>query len=527
MNHKSLLGPDGQTPLRQYAGYQGAGAGFGGQLLGWHAPVQSADAALLPTLERGNARADDLVRNNGIATNILQLHKDHIVGNQFRLNYKPNWRYLGLERDPEFVKDVEAAFADVAEDPHCWLDAERKRTFTGLIRDLVAMHTQSGEAMAKPEWTQRAGTPYRTNFKLISPRRVFNPGRQSDQDRLRGGIELNRAGAATAVHIAEGDLRNYLPAKSRRVPMTLANGRVGFIHVFEPAEPDQTRGANQFLASMERMKMLDTLQQTKLQAVILASMYAATIETDLGSEEAMRFLLGTQSEAEGALSTMLTHVGDYYAAKNIKMNGSHIPHLMPGDKMNLLTPPNADSGYVALERSLFRWIAASTGFSSEQTSKDWSQVNYSSGRAGANESWRYAMGRRRLIANRAASLMFELIFEEMIARRIITLPRRARLGFYEARHAWTRSDWIGAGRMAMDGLKEIKESILLIEAGLSTYEKEAAKLGEDYQELFEQQVRETQERKAAGLPPPSWVKALALAPDQPEHPEQQEAANAH
>ena len=62
----------------------------------------------------------------------------------------------------------------------------------------------------------------------------------------------------------------------------------------------------------------------------------------------------------------------------------------------------------------------------------------------------------------------------------------------------------------------MKESILLIESGLSTYEKELAKMGEDYQEVFAQQVREMDERKKAGLPPPSWVKALALAPDQEE-----------
>ena len=39
---------------------------------------------------------------------------------------------------------------------------------------------------------------------------------------------------------------------------------------------------------------------------------------------------------------------------------------------------------------------------------------------------------------------------------------------------------------------------------------------EDYQEVFAQQVREMDERKKAGLPPPSWVKALALAPEQEE-----------
>ncbi len=59
-------------------------------------PSQSADAALLPALRLGNARADDLVRNNGIAANAVALHKDHIVGHMFLISYRPNWRWLGM-----------------------------------------------------------------------------------------------------------------------------------------------------------------------------------------------------------------------------------------------------------------------------------------------------------------------------------------------------------------------------------------------------------------------------------------------
>ncbi|EEW5341669.1 phage portal protein, partial [Escherichia coli] len=67
-------------------------------------------------------------------------------------------------------------------------------------------------------------------------------------------------------------------------------------------------------------------------------------------------------------------------------------------------------------------------------------------------------------------------------------------------------EWIGAGRMAIDGLKEVQEAVMRIEGGLSTYEKELALMGDDYQEIFRQQLRETQERQAAGLPRPVWIK---------------------
>ncbi len=48
----TLLGPDGMTSLREYAGYHGGGSGFGGQLRAWNPPSESVDAALLEWYKR-------------------------------------------------------------------------------------------------------------------------------------------------------------------------------------------------------------------------------------------------------------------------------------------------------------------------------------------------------------------------------------------------------------------------------------------------------------------------------------------
>ncbi|MBF4401424.1 phage portal protein, partial [Vibrio anguillarum] len=83
-----ILAADGVTPLRntipqrQNAVFRGAGAGFGGQLRDWNPQLQSVDDALLPVLPQAQARADDVIRNNGIAANGIQLHQDHIIGSE-------------------------------------------------------------------------------------------------------------------------------------------------------------------------------------------------------------------------------------------------------------------------------------------------------------------------------------------------------------------------------------------------------------------------------------------------------------
>lgn len=508
MNHpeKLLLGPDGTTPLREYASYDGSGVGFGGQLAQWVPPSQGADAALLPRFERGNARADDLVRNNGFAANGIQLHQDHIVGSFFRLSYRPNWRRLGITEDDAraMADDVEAAWREYAEDHHCYIDVERKRTFTMMIREGVATHAFNGEIFTQPAWSPDSGSVFRTQFRMVSPRRISNKGGMSDTATQRSGVAVNRYGAAVGYYVSEDAYPFHGPQKWVYIPRELANGRPGMIHIFEPREDGQTRGANQFYSVMEQMKMLETLQKTQLQSAIIKAMYAATIESELDSEKAFEFILGS-GEGKSGITAMLEQYLVYYQAANVKFGGSKVPHLFPGDSLNLQTAQDADNGYSVFEQSLLRYIAAGLGVSYEQLSRDYSRVSYSSARASANESWRYFLGRRKFIAARLASMMFGCWLEEAFVRGVIRMPASARYSFQEARGAWSNAEWIGSGRMAIDGLKEVQESVMLIEAGLSTYEKECAKLGEDYQEIFRQQVREAQERRAAGLTQPSWV----------------------
>lgn len=532
MKHSPLLSPDGTTTLREYAGYQGGDAGFGGQLKGWTPALQNADAALLPTLRRGNARADDLVRNNGYAANAIQLHQDHIVGSFFRLSFRPNWRYLGVndKNGRAFAKEVEDAWWEYAEDENCYLDVERKRTFTMMIREGVASHTFNGELFTQPCWEHHAARLFRTQFKMVSPKRISNPYGMTDTAEQRAGVRINKAGAALGYHVCEDSYPSGSARSWRYIPRELATGRPAMIHVFEPREDGQTRGANLFYSVMEQMKMLDTLQNTQLQSAIIKAMYAATVESELDSNSIMEFVLGAGGEDSGAggkfIENLMGQMADFYAGANVKFNGAKVPHLFPNDKLNLQTAQDSDNGFSVFEQSLLRYVSAGLGVSFEQLSRNYSQMSYSTARASANESWCYFMGRRKLIASRQASQMFLCWFEEAIARRVINLPAKARFTFLEARNAWTRCEWIGAGRLAIDGLKEVQEAVMLIEAGLSTFEIECAKRGNDYEDIFAQQVREVQERRAQGLKPPAWAANAFNEQLQQSHPQEDERANA-
>ncbi|EAY4106964.1 phage portal protein [Salmonella enterica] len=467
------------TPLRESLGYTGGGIGFGGQMADWMPPAESVDAALLPSLRLGNARADDLVRNNGIAANAVALHKDHIVGHLFLISYRPNWRYLGMRESAakSFVDEVEAAWTEYCDGIFGEMDAEGKRTFTEFIREGVGVHAFNGEIFLQPVWDAETTQVFRTRFKAVSPKRVDTPGYARGNRQLRAGVETDRNGKALAYHVCDDDWPVAGGERWTRIPRFLPSGRPAMLHIFEPVEDGQTRGANQFYSVMERLKMLDTLQATQLQSAIVKAMYAATIESELDSEKAFEYITAADNK-DTPLVNMLANYARYYSTNSIKLGGVKIPHLYPGDELNLQTAQDSDNGFSALEQALLRYIAAGLGVSYEQLSRDYSQVSYSSARASANESWRYFLGRRRFIAGRLATQMFSCWLEEALIRGVIRAPR-ARFSFWEARSSWSRSEWIGAGRMAIDGLKEVQEAVMRIEAGLSTYEKELAIMGED------------------------------------------------
>ncbi|MEF3754153.1 phage portal protein [Escherichia coli] len=363
----TLLGPDGMTSLREYAGYHGGGSGFGGQLRAWNPPGESVDAALLPNFTRGNARADDLVRNNGYAANAIQLHQDHIVGSFFRLSHRPSWRYLGIgeEEARAFSREVEAAWKEFAEDDCCCIDVERKRTFTMMIREGVAMHAFNGELFVQATWDTSPSRLFRTQFRMVSPKRISNPNNTGDSRNCRAGVQINDSGAALGYYVSEDGYPGWMPQKWTWIPRELPGGRASFIHVFEPVEDGQTRGANVFYSVMEQMKMLDTLQNTQLQSAIVKAMYAATIESELDTQSAMDFILGANSqEQRDKLTGWIGEIAAYYAAAPVRLGGAKVPHLMPGDSLNLQTAQDTDTGYSVwglklptLRQRLFRCVS--------------------------------------------------------------------------------------------------------------------------------------------------------------------------
>lgn len=470
----------------------------------WNPSMGSADRIINTAKPMADARSRDMVQNDGYTLGAVAIHKDSIVGSQFRLNAKPNWKMLGASAEwaEEFQQVVEARFGVLAESEECYFDASGTQTFTGMIRQAVGGFVMAGEVLGTAEWVRDARRPFKSALQLISPDRLSNPNGASDSRYLRRGIEKDFRGRPTHYHIRNGHPSDSFDAEEYtwlRIAARKPWGRLQVMHIIERLLPDQSRGISDMVSALKQMRMTKKFQEVTLQNAVINATYAAAIESELPSGEVFA-AMGANSN-QGIPGGMTDYFKTYMGAlasyldssKNIAIDGAKIPHLFPGTKLHMQpvgTPGGVGS---AFEESLLRYTAASLGLSYEQFSRDYTKTNYSSARASMNETQKFMQSRKKNVADRTANTIYALYLEEDIAQGNLPLPPgKKRSWFYEpgVKDALVQCSWIGASRGQIDEMKETQAALLRIRGGLSTYEKECARLGDDFRDVFEQRARE-------------------------------------
>lgn len=479
---------------------------LGRELASWTPRINSADQLIGRDKTLLDGRAHDLMRNNGPTIGASNTQKDSIVGAQYRLNANPAFRYLGLDEQwaEEFQLEVEEAFTLYAESDMKWIDVERKQTLTGLVRLSIGCFFAGGETVGTINW-MRGRRPFRTAMQILDANRVCNPNDREDTKTLRRGVALDRDGAEIGLHI-----RRALANDNSRLgenytwdywPIRKPWGRLQTLHLMESMRPEQSRGVADLVAALKETRMGKRFHEVALANAIVQASFAAAIESELPPDMALEMLGASENGRTNAALTMLQAIAEYSrGSRNIEIDGTKIPYLFPGTKLNL-TPAGTPGGMGdKLEESLNRYISSTLGISYEEYTHDYSQTNYSSLRAATNKTLRSVQSKKRVIADGTANGVYQCWLEEAITDNHLEttrhLTRKNSLWFYERmnKEAVCRASWIGATRGQVDELKETQAAIMRIAAGLSTYEIECARLGHDFRDVYAQWGREKRMR---------------------------------
>lgn len=505
------------TPAKEHAigGYEGADR-TSRELASWNPSSASINQQLSADKDTADARAVDMVQNDGMAIGAVSIHRDSIVGARYVLNAKPNWEVIGATEAwaEEFQRIAENRFNLLAESPSNWLDASRMNTLTGMIRLAIGMFMLKGEVTASVEWiTGDPNRPCKTAIQMFDPIRLSNPDAKYDDEKLRKGVVIDRFGAPQGYWIRQshpGD--GVLSIDSYRwkyVPASKPWGRPMVIHIIEQLLPHQSRGIADMVAALKNMRMTKKFSEITLQNAVVNASVAAVLESDLPPEAVYTMMgaggggTGVEGAGSGNMTGYLEFLSTYMAAaKNLHIDGSKLAHLPPGSKLNL--KPMGTPGGVGtdFEASLLRHTAASLGMSYEEFARDFTKTNYSSARAAMAQTEKYMQSRKKLVADKMATVIYSLWVEEEINNGNLPLPEGMTIAdFYKPlmRDAFSECEWIGASRGQIDEKKETEAAQMRIDSGFSTIEQETARLGNDWRKVFVQRAREQKLAEELGL----------------------------
>lgn len=487
----------------------------------WTPPMASPDRTINPGKRMADARGKDMVLNDGYTQGAVRIQKDSIVGSSYRLNAKPDYRVI-CETDAKWAQDWAEEFAAVAESrfnlaaesEDGWFDASGHLTFTGMLRLWVGSYCYTGEIIGTSEWLDDDSTrPFRTAVQMISPDRLCNrDGLPDGYDpksgaKLSRGVEMDRRNRPVRFHIRRGyeadfDIRD--PETWDIIEARKPWGRRQVIFVRDPSMIDQTRGVSEMVAALAHSNMTKTYSELVLQKAVVDASYAAAVESEMPNADVIAAMGGGQDGYLNAVGQYMTMLQDFLgASENIAIDGVKMPHLFPGTKLNILPMSTPGGVGTDFEDSLIRKLAATFGVGFSEMSRNFSKFNYSGIKAEMALIERTMNAKKKFGADRAATQVFQLwVEEEMGAGNLPLPPGRNRTDFYRPlmKDAYTRCSWIASGRGQVDELKETQAAMLRVKAGFSTFEREAAKLGEDYREVFAQRAKEEALAESLNLP---------------------------
>lgn len=521
----SILDHRGQAfpaaPQRALAEFYRAAGSDSRGLANWYPPNVSADYAL--TFDRNiiAARVHDLARNDGWASGALQKHVDAVIGAQWRLMAKPDYRALGLtpEWAREFATRVEARFRMWAEDPLRYCDAARQTNFTGLVGLLYRHFIADGECLAIARWLPGRAATYATSIQAIAPSRISNPMGKINNPSLRDGVARDPStGAATGYwirrsHQFDGALGDYMGEMSWDFFARETEwGRPKTIHHFEARQAGQTRGESWLAPILEKFRNVQIYDRTELQAAIVNALFAAWITSPFDHQEL----------ADGLNTDMSSYSAErvaFHEKSDLKFGDGRMGLLYQGEQVQMPNKPHPNVVFPAYMETALRSIATATGQSYEQVAMDWSKTNYSSARAALSEVWKHYVARRGHFTAGVVQPLYLAWLEEEIDREPGLIPAGAP-GFYEARAAYARARWIGPARGYIDPTKEIDAANARMESFISTLEDEAADQGGDWEERLEQAAHEADRMDELGLVRVEKGRATVVPATQAEESEQ-------
>lgn len=437
-----------RTALRSMTAHYDA-ASSGGRTGSWRASRGDANAS---GARRGRLAfiSRDMVRNNSVATGIVQTIVSHTIGK----GILPKLEGLGDDLKAEGKTRLEAYLKSRA------IDWRGRESLGGLQRLAMGAMVTDGEALVILHPGSNGTYP---KIEVLEIDHLDDGAYRADIGGayIQDGIEYDEDGHRIAYHIydehpgAQGMINWRSRAMSRRIDARFV------LHLYRQDRPGQERGVSWLAPVALPLQDLADYEDAQLVRQKIAACFTVFRRT---------------TNPKSAPATLSPG-----AIIDVEEEGGY----------EFASPPGVN-GYDEFTRGQLRRIAKGVGLTFEAVSGDLRQVNFSSAKMGRLEmdrnveSWQWLLMIDQFLKPLGDLFLQAWAFEPNFIRR----SEKILAG---------RVDWVPPARILIDPNREIPPMIEEIRAGLNSRQRAVSSLGRDNDQIIEEQIEDMQTADAAGL----------------------------
>lgn len=424
------------------------------------------------------ARARDLERNSDNVAAVADAMERGVVGTGIKLQAKVQ-HPDGTDNEP-LNKQIEELWRQWIRPENC--DIAGRMSLTEM-QDMATRRRLIDGGLLILKCTDRsAKIPLKLQLREVD---TLDSGLLSHrpagvENKVVGGIELADTGKILAYHFKEYDLYGW-SGRVTRVPAEKV------LYLCYRTRVSEVREFSPLAKIIVRMRDLNQyVQAISIKERVLACLSVFIKKIGGGG-------LGRSQQRDAATG---------YKSK--KLTPGMIETLDAGDEIQVVNPSGQASNAREFVTMMLRSIGAALGLSYEATSRDMSQVNYSSARQGLiDDTKTYNRWQEYLITHFLVPV-YESFLTACVISGALSIP-----DFFSNREAYSKCTFIPNGMPWIDPLKEARGNEIALSTGQTNLETICAAKGEDYRDVLRQRGLEISLMREYGILPQEGAKENA------------------
>lgn len=420
---------------------------YGGSNTNWRTLQGSAEMQDKYSRDIVRERARDLERNSDFAQSIIGAFRRNVIGKGLTLQAKTD--------DEEINKQIEELWKEWGKKRNC--DATETQSLNQLLRMVIERKKVDGGILIKKCFTSGGELPFKLQIIEVDELDKTATKAKGENNRVVGGIEYNKYNKAVGYYIRQYTVDGitienpvYVDAKD-------------IIFIFSKKRPSQIREMSDLAPTITRIRDINEY------------MTAVSVKERIGACLAVFIKRINPKTGEMAgRNNVQSEKRKHYQGKTI--SPGMIQELNAGDEIQTVNPSGQATDAAQYIKAQQRIMAAGQGLSYEASSRDMSQSNYSSARAGAIEDEMTYEEDKELIEQVLDEIYETFIISAVLAQKITVKD------FWENKSKYMRHEWIRKPKKWVDPLKEANAQKIALQTGQKTFQQIAAENGMDWKE---------------------------------------------